>query len=427
MNLDKRRLRLIAWAACSLLITQIGWARDAKFVLLPATRPAAGLFVSDEWSASSPFAQQVVATVQRYFPSLPIHILINDSSPKARARWLKTTSHPRSLHFIAVSGSSEWPQDFMALGADSLNRPALLRLPYDEHDEFADRSSSLSAEVAHACKLPSMQPVVAPREGANNLGGNLMAFPGGVIAVGSGVSPQLEKFLIRDAIPAPVERLIEIKTDWLPAGHVDELFSVVPGPNDERCGFSILYASPDNALKIAIENSRHNPAAPDLLLAQTDQVVGPWHPANCLSALGARGTIHFKEAAACAAFLNANHYYDHLIQSELDRLVNRVEQATGCGSIQRVPLPVLYLPSVSPSSAAPSFVGAPVAVLNPNPVNGLVLKNLFVTGKQPNPLFESAIRSQLHQRGMAAEFVDSSVLHAQNGGVHCATNVIRQP
>ena len=53
--------------------------------------------------------------------------------------------------------------------------------------------------------------------------------------------PELRRFLHAQKVQSPVE----IFTDWLAVGHVDEILSFVPADNDK--GFKLLLASPSKA------------------------------------------------------------------------------------------------------------------------------------------------------------------------------------
>lgn len=56
--------------------------------------------------------------------------------------------------------------------------------------------------------------------------------------------PELRRFLHAQRVQTP----IEIFTDWLTVGHVDEIINFVPAPNEKR--FQALYASPRKAKAI---------------------------------------------------------------------------------------------------------------------------------------------------------------------------------
>lgn len=215
--------------------------------------------------------------------------------------------------------------------------------------------------------------------------------------------PELRRFLHAQRVQAP----IEIFTDWLTVGHVDEIVGFVPAPNAK--GFQVLLASPRKAegiLDRLIEEG-HGEAIMFEGLRRGDPSGGP---SAEISVASLRGDGAFWEANA--AFQSSMDLNREMLGMELE-----VEEA------DMVELPVLFWPPAQDGRTAAFF---------PDLVNHLVVGDVSIVPRPYGPridgedAFERAFRDALPHR--EARFIDDwYAYHEMLGEVHCGTNVRRRP
>ena len=216
--------------------------------------------------------------------------------------------------------------------------------------------------------------------------------------------PELRRFLHAQKVQAP----IEIYTDWLTVGHVDEIISFVPARTKQ--GFQLLLASPRKAqgvLDRLIEDG-HGDVLMFEGLRRGDPDSGD--PAE-VGVQALRSQFPFWEAnETFQASMDLNR---ELLMMELD-----------IGEADVIELPVLFWP---PGPQDPR-----TAAFFPDMVNHLVIGDVSVVPRPYGPringedAFEQAFRAALPDRDV--RFVDDwYAYHEQLGEVHCGTNARRRP
>jgi protein-arginine deiminase len=216
--------------------------------------------------------------------------------------------------------------------------------------------------------------------------------------------PELRRFLHAQKVQAP----IELYSDWLTVGHVDEILTFVPAENEK--GFRVLLASPRKARGVL-----------DRLLAEGHgdarmfEGLRRGSPQDGISA-----EVGVQELRSDLPFWEANDVFQASLDLNREILLMELE----IGEVDVVELPVLFWPPTPGNPRTAAFF--------PDLVNHLVIGNVSVVPRPYGPridgedAFERAFREALPERD--ARFVDDwYAYHEQLGEVHCGTNVRRSP
>jgi protein-arginine deiminase len=217
--------------------------------------------------------------------------------------------------------------------------------------------------------------------------------------------PELRDFLHAQKVQSP----IEIFTDWLDVGHVDEILSFVPTKNEK--GFKLLLASPGKAKAILrrLSESGHG-----------DAVMFKGKRRNDVSA-----EISVDELLSQADLWDANEGFQKLM--DLNREI--LKEGLGLDDADVFAIPVIFFGRGNERSW--SFF--------PNMVNHLVLefgdpspRSISIVPKPYGPVvngedaFENAFCATVPERDV--RFVDDWYSYHQfRGEVHCGTNAQRKP
>lgn len=216
--------------------------------------------------------------------------------------------------------------------------------------------------------------------------------------------PELRRFLHAQKVQAP----IEIYTDWLTVGHVDEIVSFVPARNEK--GFQVLLASPRKAKGVLdrLIAEGHGDVLMFEGLRRGDPATGP--PAE----------VAVKQLRDELSFWEANDSFQAIMDLNREMLLMELE----VGEADVIELPVLFWPSAPEDPRTAAFF--------PDMVNHLVIGEVSVVPRPYGPridgedAFERAFRDALPERD--ARFIDDwYAYHEQLGEVHCGTNVRRRP
>jgi protein-arginine deiminase len=216
--------------------------------------------------------------------------------------------------------------------------------------------------------------------------------------------PELRRFLHAQKVQAP----IELYTDWLTVGHVDEIVSFVPAENDK--GFQVLLAAPRKARGILdrLAEEGHGEAVLFEGLRRGDPATGP--PA----------AVTVQELRSDLLFWEANETFQ--ASMDLNREVLLMELAIDESDV--IELPVLFWPPTPEDPRTAAFF--------PDMVNHLVIGDVSIVPRPYGPqvggedAFEAALRDSLPDRDV--RFIDDwYAYHEMLGEVHCGTNARRRP
>ncbi|NXG86403.1 PADI1 deiminase, partial [Stercorarius parasiticus] len=230
-------------------------------------------------------------------------------------------------------------------------------------------------------------------------------YPLGRILIGSSfprfggrrMAKAVKDFLIAQQVQAPVE----LFSDWLHVGHVDEFLSFVPAP--DRKGFRLLLASPSACYQLLKEKQEEG-FGEAAMFEGLEKVPKP--------------TIN--EILANESLRKFNNYVQSCISWNRDIL----KRALGLAEPDILDIPQLFRGDVTMGAEA----------FFPDMVNMLVLGRHLGIPKPFGPLvggqccLEERVRALLEPLGLTCTFIDDYFsYHVLSGEVHCGTNVRRKP
>ncbi len=209
----------------------------------------------------------------------------------------------------------------------------------------------------------------------------------------------LRDFFVAQKIQAP----IELFSDWLSVGHIDEFMNFVAAPNSK--GFKLLLASPNRCYELLKE--LHNQGHGQAPLRQGKQL--DQKPA----AISVAKVLEDEDLAG----------HNQRFQSYIDGNREILKQELGLAEADIIDLPALF---EDDDGRAISFF--------PNMVNMLVLNQHLAIPKPFGPkvndqcFFEAYVEGVLHPLGLVCHFIDDWDTYFREGGeIHCGTNTSRQP
>ncbi|NXE28910.1 PADI1 deiminase, partial [Ardeotis kori] len=229
-------------------------------------------------------------------------------------------------------------------------------------------------------------------------------YPLGRILIGSSfprfggrrMAKAVKDFLVAQRVQAPVE----LFSDWLLVGHVDEFLSFVPAP--DRKGFRLLLASPSACYQLLKEKQEEG-----------------FSEAAMFQGLEGVPKPTINEILANEGLQKFNNYVQSCINWNRDIL----KRALGLAEPDILDIPQLFRGEVA--TGAEAFF--------PDMVNMLVLGRHLGIPKPFGPLvggqccLEERVRALLEPLGLTCTFIDDYFsYHVLSGEVHCGTNVRRK-
>jgi protein-arginine deiminase len=195
-----------------------------------------------------------------------------------------------------------------------------------------------------------------------------------------------------------VQHPIELYSDWLNVGHIDEFMSFVPAPDGKK--FRLVLASPETAYRILRELRDAGHGAVRLMPGKRHDVT--------IDALLDHGLLRKQ---------------NETFQSYIDW--NKAVLLTEMGL---TPSDIVYLPALY-------FAEGPRAdAFFPGMVNMQVANGHLAIPKPFGPVvggkcaFEKAAEEVFHPLKLKCHFIDTyEGYHLQMGEIHCGTNVVREP
>ncbi|XP_064353199.1 protein-arginine deiminase type-1-like [Dromaius novaehollandiae] len=305
-----------------------------------------------------------------------------------------------------------WIQDEIEFGyvqAPHKTFPVVFDSPRDRGLKDFPAKSILGPDFGYVAR--------AAREGVSSLDsfGNLEVsppvtvrgkeFPLGRILVGSSfprfggrrMAKAVRDFLMAQGVQAPVE----LFSDWLAVGHVDEFLSFVPAP--DRKGFRLLLASPSACYRL-LKEKQDEGYGEAVMFEGLKEVPKP--------------TVN--ELLADEALRKYNAFAQSCISWNRDVL----KRELGLAEKDIVDVPQLF--RGDGDAGARAFF--------PGVVNMLVLGRHLGIPKPFGPVIrgqcclEEKVRSLLEPLGLTCTFInDYFSYHVLAGDVHCGTNVRRKP
>jgi len=210
----------------------------------------------------------------------------------------------------------------------------------------------------------------------------------------------LRDFFFAQKIQAP----LEIFSDWLSVGHIDEFMTFVPAPTHK--GFKLLLASPDKCYELLyhLRDEGHS----QVLLRQGKQLYKKPADISVVDILENQELAHQNQQYQ--KHINWNR---EILKHELD-----------LGEEDIIDIPALF--QDDGDNRAETFF--------PNMVNMIVLDQHLAIPKPFGPhiyaqcQFEAYVKAVLESLGLICHFIDDWDPYFRGGGeIHCGTNTSRKP
>jgi protein-arginine deiminase len=254
-------------------------------------------------------------------------------------------------------------------------------------------------------------------------GGTARSYPFGRIVyggdtVGRGVGSRRMHPATRALLAAQqLQDPIEIHSDWLTVGHVDEFISFLPGAGGSH-GWKVMIAAPARALQI--------------VLAQPD-ATPLFHGANMAQPHLFRGGLQVGDdfPLRTVGHIRANAAFRRL-QTTVNTLIDNVKTTKLMPELNLVAADFIEIPILFTKS------GFRHIAYNPGSVNMLVITegggNRLIVPKPYGPfvgghcLFEQAITANIGAGALSIDYVDDmQSYHTGQGEIHCGSNSQRTP
>uniref|UniRef100_A0A8C9KC95 protein-arginine deiminase n=1 Tax=Panthera tigris altaica TaxID=74533 RepID=A0A8C9KC95_PANTA len=312
--------------------------------------------------------------------------------------------------FQYVNRGDRWIQDEVEFGyieAPHKGFPVVLDSPRDGYLKDFPMKQLLGPDFGYVTREPLYEPVTSLDSFGNlevspPVTVNGKTYPLGRILIGSSfplsggrrMTKVVRDFLQAQQVQAPVE----LYSDWLTVGHVDEFMTFVPIPGTKQ--FRLLMASTSACYKLCREKQREGHGE-----------------AIMFKGLGGMSSkrITINKILSSESLVQENQYFQ--VRREQGKELGLTEQDI-------IDLPALF--KMDEKRQARAYF--------PNMVNMIVLdKDLGIPkpfGPQVEEVccLETHVRSLLEPLGLCCTFVDDiSAYHKFLGEVHCGTNVRRKP
>jgi len=210
-----------------------------------------------------------------------------------------------------------------------------------------------------------------------------------------------------------VQKPIEIDTNWLLVGHVDEMMSFVPSSGGAP-HFKLLLASPKRGYEIL---DAHKKSGDKLLTGRRNQD----------RTVSLEVSIKDYLASGVHGYTGAElRKYNEDVQTKIDATRSTLISEGVVKESDIIDLPALFIENHH-------FPGKADA-LTAGMVNMLVINKHCIVPKPYGPvvggtdLFEDDVESKLKPLGLTVKFLDDWYeYHVLSGEVHCGTNTLREP
>ncbi|NP_001305948.1 protein-arginine deiminase type-2 [Gallus gallus] len=316
--------------------------------------------------------------------------------------------------FGYINRGDRWMQDEIEFGytqAPHKSFAVVLDSPQDTGLEQFPIKELLGPDFGYVCREPLFK-AISSLDSFGNLEVSPPVtaagkeYPLGRILIGSSfptpsgrrMTRVVRDFLFAQQVQAPVE----LFSDWLATGHVNEFVTFVPSPDAKR--FRMLMASPAACYKLFRQKQKEGQGEATMFK-------------------GYSGTdtkrVTINKVLSNGIMMQQNQYVQRCIDWNRDIL----KKELGLTEEDIIDLPALF--KLDKGKAMPYF---------PNMVPMLILSKELGIPKPFGPLvggeccLEHHVRSLLEPLGLRCRFLeDISSYHGRLGEVHCGTNVHRRP
>jgi protein-arginine deiminase len=221
---------------------------------------------------------------------------------------------------------------------------------------------------------------------------------------GRPIDPHYKVFFNRQKVQRP----IELNTDWLFVGHVDEVITFVPKAGGR---FALLLASPQLALDIV----KCVPSGTPLDPKYKDQLSGLLTAGDLLREITLKMTLAQYNEMVDHRIFGADH-----ASPDRDSIKGRLKQALDLDEADIFEIPVLFYHFDSGSGGA--------AALTPGMVNLNSMGRFCLVPEPFLDLYKSRFSGVVEGFGQCPIWIDDwSIYHRGVGEVHCGSNTRRKP
>ncbi|USP81278.1 uncharacterized protein yc1106_08552 [Curvularia clavata] len=380
----------------------------------------------------------------------PLLVRFNEQLKKA----VNESGLEEDLYLFNVSDDI-WVQDFMEPGFASMPGPCgpislriMIRSPQDER--VAGRQLF---EYYRDTGIGAVQQLGGTLDQINS-GGNIetippyefngTSWPAGRLVIGN--HGQQRNFLVPFFQAQETQDPLLLDTDWLLAGHVDEVLQFIPA--DSERGWVVMVNDPTAGVKMLQDIKASGQGSQPVYSRKNDTSPAPCDNDDCQTVPVESTTIN--EILANADLMSIQKYCADRIEKNLRIL----KEATGVTDDEIIRLPAMFkrfdlgsfpgnFSDDSTNNFTNALVDAPInssdtfkfGAMWPNLVNGLVMSG-FDTYIAPNPwgplvngtdILAAKAKEQYGRLGMDVIFIDDwNTHHSGNGEVHCGTNSVRE-
>nr|KAF6379686.1 peptidyl arginine deiminase 2 [Myotis myotis] len=317
--------------------------------------------------------------------------------------------------FQYINRGDRWIQDEIEFGyieAPHKGFPVVLDSPRDGNLKEFPVKQLLGPDFGYVAREPLFEPVTSLDSFGNlevspPVTANGKTYPLGRILIGSSfplsggrrMTKIVREFLQAQQVQAPVE----LYSDWLTVGHVDEFMTFIPIPGTKQ--FRMLMASTSACYKLFREKQKEGHGE-----------------AIMFKGLGGMSSkrITINKILSNESLVQENQYFQRCLDWNRDIL----KKELGLTEQDIIDLPALF--KMDESRQAIAYF--------PNMVNMIVLDKDLGIPKPFGPQIEEVcclethVRSLLEPLGLCCTFVDDiSAYHKFLGEIHCGTNVRRKP
>ncbi|XP_070260296.1 protein-arginine deiminase type-2 isoform X1 [Myotis yumanensis] len=317
--------------------------------------------------------------------------------------------------FQYINRGDRWIQDEIEFGyieAPHKGFPVVLDSPRDGNLKEFPVKQLLGPDFGYVAREPLFEPVTSLDSFGNlevspPVTVNGKTYPLGRILIGSSfplsggrrMTKIVREFLQAQQVQAPVE----LYSDWLTVGHVDEFMTFIPIPGTKQ--FRMLMASTSACYKLFREKQKEGHGE-----------------AIMFKGLGGMSSkrITINKILSNESLVQENQYFQRCLDWNRDIL----KKELGLTEQDIIDLPALF--KMDEDRQAIAYF--------PNMVNMIVLDKDLGIPKPFGPQIEEVcclethVRSLLEPLGLCCTFVDDiSAYHKFLGEIHCGTNVRRKP
>lgn len=362
--------------------------------------------------------QEILRAALKMKPSPPVVVLVPQTQVQAVKKEIYAFLTPRYRNhvkfLIAPAEITTWVQDYFETVLDGETfQSALLDLPY-----YSQEGDALPGFVASVCGFKLLPQTEIYRTNvryvSGDYGGNIEALSDKLVLVGNNLHEDHLKSLIGQS----AQKLVTVDVRWLDVGHVDEVFSVIPGPKGGKgnCPSRILYASPAEGWRMLSKNEPLYKESEILLKWEGDGEDKSGFDLRSCFKKGPKDKV-------CQILFAANSEYEKIMQSNIQLIKEAFGNHDTCDKPVFSPVPVLFSPTNTVKVYGQREDEA--RPIDANPINNIILGTAAFVPRQSIPEFYRYTKSLFGDLRYQIRFVEGRFLHRQGGGIHCNMNVKR--